>query len=271
MEEGQKQEENKKSKIILIIVLILLLLLISAGLIYYFVFYDKNISNNYDKQNNNSTVEENEAKKEEVDLSQYDGKILKITSNDGNIEGSGYVVYDKDEDILKLEYVAILNADLPVNGTCGGSTDGVNSCDDMIRHEYAQKTVSQKYPERDYDNFLFPVLCNKDKQLNHEEYKNFMDIYSSSACEVDDRVQEKTSTFLVRGKYMKFESYEEMLGMYNVIIYNASQYWVEDTSQALTEEEKARGERRFTLESKKSILSENEVRRYIIEIKEQLF
>lgn len=264
-ESAENKKEKKLNKIILIVVLILLLLLISAGLVYYFIFYEKDNSDNSDK-NGGATEAEQKKETKKVDLSQYDGKILKITSQGGNLEGSGYIVYDEENDKLKLEYQAVLNADLPINGTCGGSVDGKNGCDDMIRHEYAQQTISQKYPERTYKNFLFPILCNKDRKLNHDEYKDFINIYSSSACDIDNHVQEKTSTFLVRGKYMEFESYEEMLGMFDVIVYDASQYWVETTDP--NKEYEVEGTREFQLESENSILPENEVERYVIEIKE---
>ncbi len=265
----EEEKKDKKSKIVLIIVLILLLFLIGAGIIYYLVFYNRNESSNQANNNENNRVSlaEDKEKINEIDLSQYDGKILKITSVDGKIKGSAYLTYEADVEKLKMEYQAFLNDDLSVNGTCGGSVDGKTACDDMIRYEYAQKTISQNNPDINYGVFLYPVLCNKDRYSEKDKFKDFTSFYGAEACGIDDQIGEKTSTFLVRGQ-IEYDSYEEILGTYDVVVYDSSQYWIETTETEMSEERKAKGERRFELESDKSILPKNEVNNYVMEIQE---
>lgn len=263
----EEKKENKKGKIILIIVLILLLLLIGAGLIYYFVIYEKNVSgdsNDVNKEGEQEKVEKEEVEK--IDLSIYDGRVLKITSSNGKIEGNGYIIYNAEKDNLGIEFQALLNDDLPVNGTCGGSVDGANGCDGMIRHEYAQKTTSKKDNSKNYGVFLYPVLCNKDQHLEKDKFGEFITFYEAETCGIDPQIQEKTSTFLVRGKDMEFEYYEEIFGLYDVVVYDSSQYWIETTDP--NKEYEVEGTRQFQLDSSSSILPKNEFRKYVIEIKE---
>ena len=257
---GEKNE-NKKGRVILAVVLILLLLLISLGIIYYFVFYEKNGSSD-----SNSEIEKGEQEEtEKVDLSQYDGKSLNITSPDGKAEGRGHITYDIEQNSLDIEFHALLNDDLPVNGTCGGSVEGANGCDGMIRHEYAQEITSQENSDKSFGTFLYPVLCNKDVILEGDRLEEFVTFYEAKTCGIDTHVQEKTSTFLVRG-VMWFESYEEIFGLYDVVVYDASQYWIETTDPNIDYE--VEGSRTFELDSDSSILPENEYSSYVIEIKE---
>ncbi|NQU99908.1 MAG: hypothetical protein HQ538_04170 [Parcubacteria group bacterium] len=256
----EEEKENKKGKIILAVILILLLLLSSLGIIYYFIFYEKNSSDDSSDANKESEQEEIE----KVDLSQYDGKSLNITSPDGKAEGSGYIAYDIEQNSLDIEFHALLNDDLPVNGTCGGSVDGANDCDDTIRYEYAQEITSQENSDKSFGTFLYPVLCNKDVILEGDRLEEFITFYEAKTCGIDTHVREKTSTFLVRG-VMWFESYEEILGLYDVVVYDASQYWIETTDSNIDYGE---GGRTFELDSDSSILPENEFSKYVIEIKE---
>ena len=261
-----KRPKNPKSKIKIFwaIVIIILLLLILLGVILYFVFYDRDGSAGIFGKKGQSQGQQ----AEQADLSQYDGQTLKITSTENNIKGTAWLTYDEENNKIKAEYQALLNDDLPVNGTCGGSVDGRDKCLEMIRHEYAQKTTSQQDSSNSFGVFLYPVLCNKEKLLDKENMNDKFDYYGAIACEVDNRIQEKTSTFLVWGR-LEFESYEEILGLYDVVVYDSSQYWVETTDKTSQKyKDDPEGSRYFELESNDSIEEKNKVKSYVMEFAE---
>ncbi|MBU1178461.1 hypothetical protein KJ903_04595 [Patescibacteria group bacterium] len=266
-ESSKSNEPKKKSKLVLIIFALLLLLIIGVGLVYYFVFYNKDSA---DTDSQDTTSEQTEQTKEtvKVDLSQYDGKVLQITSSKDNIEGKVWLTYDSEDDSLKAQFNALLTADLPVNGTCGGSVEGATGCQDMIRHEYAQKTISQKNSSNSFGVFLYPVLCNKTKQLEKSEWDTKFEIYGASACGMDTHIQEKTSTFLIWGQ-IYYDSYEKILGLYDVTVYDSSQYWIETTDKNSQKyKDDPEGSRYFELESQDSIVDKNKVSDYVMEFKE---
>lgn len=266
-----KRPKNPKSKIkifwMIVIIILLLLMLLSA--IFYFVFYNRDGSAGvFGKKDQSQEQTQEQQQDSKVDLSQYDGKILQITSSKSNIKGTVLLTYNSDRDKLEAQYQALLNDDLPVNGTCGGSVDGRTKCQEMIRHEYAQQTTSQQDKRYSFGVFLYPVLCNKTKQLEKSEWDTKFDIYGASSCEVDNHIQEKTSTFLIWGK-IEYDSYEDIQGLYDVVVYDSSQYWVETTdknSQAYKDDPE--GSRYFELESDKSIVPENKVKSHVMEFKE---
>lgn len=264
--ESETKEPKKKSKLVLIILALLLLLIIGLAVVYYFAFYNKDgVGDTTDKKDATEQQQEQAAK---VDLSQYDGQTLKIISTKDNIKGTVWLTYDQENNKIKAEYQALLNDDLPVNGTCGGSVDGRDKCLEMIRHEYAQETTSQKDSSKKFDVFLYPVLCNKGQLLDTDRQGEKFDFYGASACEVDNKIQEKTETFLVWGR-LEFDSYEEILGLYDVVVYDSSQYWVETTDENAAElADDPEGTRRFELESEKSIEEKNKVRGYVMEFGE---
>ncbi|NQV12767.1 MAG: hypothetical protein HQ530_00495 [Parcubacteria group bacterium] len=271
---NQPKNPKNKIKIFWMIVIIVLLLLLVLGVVFYFVLSDRDgtagIFGSKDKSEEQTQEQQTEQTEEatKVDLSQYDGKVLKITSDKDNIEGKVWLTYDSEDDSLKAQFHALLTADLPVNGTCGGSVEGATGCQDMIRHEYAQKTISQKNSSNSFGVFLYPVLCNKTKQLDKSEWDTKFEIYGAKACGIDTHSQEKTSTFLIWGQ-IYYDSYEKILGLYDVTVYDSSQYWIETTKtkpEGLADDPE--GSRTFELESEKSIVPENKVSDYVMEFKE---
>jgi len=251
------EKKKNNNRILLIIFLVLLLLTIGLGVVYYFVFYNQDESKIFG--DNSKEIKSSKQKEEkEDDSSQYDGKVLKITSTDDKINGRAYLTYNEEKNNIKVEFNAFLNDNLVRNGTCGEPMDGKSSgCGKMIRYEYVQKTISQKNSDKNYGVYLVPVLCNKNQLLEKDKLGDFGKFYGTETCGLDYQVGAETPTFLIRGK-IEFSFYHEILGLYSVVIYNPSLFWkIVDGSDG-----------DFILDSDRALKEGEKVKDYVIEFGE---
>ncbi|MFH0853673.1 MAG: hypothetical protein V1853_04695 [bacterium] len=252
MAEGEKSNKS-------IIIVIIIIIILGGAIGGYFLLQNNEsteVSNTNAAAANTTTQNTNT-----VGLEQYDGKLLEITSTGNKVAGVGKVVYQADKDNLLVYFHSFINDTLTLNGTCGSPAGG-GDCQDMIRYEYHFKLL--KGNNLKYGAYLYPILCNKDA-YPADITQTPWSFYGSSACEVDDHVEALTESFMARG-YIEFDSYDGILGAYNIEVVDSSPYWkteeVDDGNGGTTTQ--------YSLDSETALVQGSEVASYIIEIKEKL-
>lgn len=253
--------EQSKKKILFIVIPACVIIFILGSIYFIFSANQKNNSINTNLIVNASIpMNLNSSAVLTSSLKQYDGKVLKISSDDGKMSGQAWIKYinESGKESLRVRYNIFLNDELNLNGTCGGN-DKPN-CGKIIAYEYDHKIFTLNKNQYMNGATVFPALCNKNQQIANPDV-SFTSYYGATQCGVDSRYGAPTSVFVLNGK-MNFQSYEDILQSYKISIIDSSKFWYSIPTPGSTDP----NEKQYRLDQDKALANGLEVKSYAIKI-----
>jgi len=160
------------------------------------------------------------------DLKKYDGRVLNISSENGNLKGLAELTYRKmgDSDYLMVDYLILINDKLKENGKClpRDHPQYRTGCNGRIVYEYTNNLITDDVNSG--EGSLNAVYCNKDEFPDLDETENLYNFYGGKACGLEGEYPATKNFFATFS--ISFESYEDILNTNIFELYDSSDSWV---------------------------------------------
>lgn len=222
---NEQKQEKKSNKTILII--IITVIVIAAGVGIYFFTQNKNTNATTNTTTKTNTTTTNTSTDPYANLSQYDGKVITISSANGKVTGQAAIAFRMSEEMpIQVVYFLKVKDALPKKATSfsGASYDYIANHDKANELRVGQGT-----------GVLSAAYCNTDQTpdiLTMAKAGN-LSVTTYSGCADEYAVNASTDTFyhIYVDYYNNYTfDYNEIVGKDTLAVFDTAPYYSEDPS-----------------------------------------